>query len=1099
MTKDEFIALIAGGFNTGQENFITGSKIYNAFYMLCDMVFGASGTGRNRGVCNVNTNPGTPEYGDYYMATYNAGNAQVFTSFGLTVQTGELCIFKYTTYWSKLTIGTITGTGGTGTMTAAEIRDALMTLSAFDRLSKSAILHGEGALNYLGEDNFSSMVYTGDIYKGDLFFHSGTSSAFKNGDWAIALADGASTAGIASGSGWLVIAFGKWNAAFSADIDGNVTFEKNIKVKGQAYSEEHAVTIIPTDAIYEEYTPNFDNGNVFRLTSQRNILLKNPTNKKNGSTFLIVIRADALISIAFESDFLELNTISLQPAQTIIISGLISNSQILCDQGKIFGATAVQNAPILDTVVINSADAETGSRGVLITPTFAGGGTPTSYAVKEDSGLFGEWIAYVSGNINYDIQSSNEGTKTLYVKFKNSANEESEAKYDQILLVENEPSLTGIAINNGSASTTIRNVQVYLQGISGLGVKQVRLSNDGTTWGSWVTYLGSPLSHTLTETNGTKTVYLQIKNIAGTQATTYNDTIELTTIGNPDLLSIAINEEATETSSRTIEIVMTIGSGTTPTHYAIQENGGSFGSPIAYEDETISHDIVHSGDGAKTIGLKLLDASSNESTVRSANILLVTEAAALGGISINNGDGETQSKNIQISFNSVTGYGQKEIAVSESEVSLSTWVLHNVNTAYPFTLSTGNGLKTVFAQVRNIAGASATKSDGISLNEITSVILTAFALNGGNTATNQVVPISFTASGNPDKYMISENSDFSGASWQDIASSNNFTLSRTNGLKTVYFKVKNNGLGYESSPMQVSILMQIAVPTVSITSITGTTPNITINSVATNAYKMKVLELDEGAIPNWASVSEVDYNAAKTHTITGSGNRLIHVQVISYGDGTVTDSELFTISLALLNTFKIAFARSNANQIGTTTFYGFDKYTAGSTSKIKNTAGALVGASGSEITLEFNASDGTIGKVSSGATSFTDEFPTSPDNVMYNKLHCSKSSGNAPGYIQLRLFNLNTAHKFNFKFATSTSSAAANVHQPLKFEVTGAGSMVSDTITTVKDNTSEIAEITNVSPNASGEIYIKYFVDRGTPYDFYSYGALCASIIEQYG
>jgi len=1097
MTKDQFIALIEANFNTGQLNFITGNKVYNALYQFCDMVFGSSGTGRYRGVCTVNTNPGTSQYGDFFFASYNATNQQVYSNFGLTVQIGEMCVFRYTTAWSKTVIGTITGTGGTGTMTASEIRDALQTLSGADKLLKSAILHGEGALNYLGEDNFSSMAYSGSIYKGDFFRHSGTSGNFVNGDWAIALADGIDVDEIYTSSSWLVLPMGKWMAAFSADQDGNLTFEKNIIVKGQAYSPETTVTIIPTDAIYEEYTPNFDSGNTFRISSNKNLQIFNPLNKKNGSTFVITIRATAAIEIIFDTDFVDLSSISLQNNQTVIISGIISGGQVLCDQSKIFGSTSVPDPPILESIVINNSDTETSDRNVTITPTFNGGGVPSKYAVKEEGGTFGSWQNY-SGIITYEIQSQYEGTKTLYMKFANSLNEESEIKNGSILLVENEPSLSGISINNGSSSTSVRNVMVYLQGISGLGTKQIRLSNDGSNWGVWVA-LSNPVNHTLTESNGEKTVHLQIKNIAGTQANTYTDTINLSTLGVPDLQSIQINEGDTETAAREISIAVTLGSGTTPSHYAIQENGGTFGAWQEYSSSPLTHEILHSGDGAKTIGLKMKDESDNESSVQSANILLVTEAPTLGSISINNNEASTTSKNVLITFQNVTGLGQKEVAVSESELSLSTWTPHNINGAFQFTLSTGNGLKNVYAKVKNIAGESAVSSDAINLNEPTSVVLSAFSLNGGVSPTsNQNVSISFTASGSPDKYMISESATFVGASWLTISGSNTFTLSRGNGLKTVYFKVKRSSDNVESSPMQTTITMTIASPSIIITSITGTAPNVTVNSSASFAYKMKVVELDEGAIPNWSQVVESDYSAAKAITLTGTGNRVIHVQVINYGDMTASDSEIFTISTSLLNKFNISFGRNNTSQIGETQFYGFSGDVVNNPVtyiNIKNSLGDVVGLTGSEVKMGVYTGGTNVSKQSGKTYLENTAFPNFPEAILDARVYKGFSGGSTPLPWILHLRNLNNDHKYTFRFCATHDNLPSPVNiPPIKFEIVGLTTDF-DTIDTVAGNLSDEAVIENISPN-NGEIMIN-ILTTSTPSYFNLY--VSAMVIEQYG
>ncbi|MBF2707535.1 hypothetical protein [Flavobacterium soyangense] len=74
--------------------------------------------------------------------------------------------------------------------------------------------------------------------------------------------------------------------------------------------------------------------------------------------------------------------------------------------------------------------------------------------------------------------------------------------------------------------------------------------------------------------------------------------------------------------------------------------------------------------------------------------------------------------------------------------------------------------------------------------------LSSIAINSGALLTDATaVNVVMTFLGNPTHYMISESSTFVGASWVGYTSSTvPFTLSSTQGLKTVYVKIKNNNV-----------------------------------------------------------------------------------------------------------------------------------------------------------------------------------------------------------------------------------------------------------------------------------------------------------------
>jgi len=77
----------------------------------------------------------------------------------------------------------------------------------------------------------------------------------------------------------------------------------------------------------------------------------------------------------------------------------------------------------------------------------------------------------------------------------------------------------------------------------------------------------------------------------------------------------------------------------------------------------------------------------------------------------------------------------------------------------------------------------------------TKPIIALFSLNNGKAyVTTLQVPLSNVTIGNPTEFMASESADFIDGNWQPYGPGINFTLSASYGKKTVYFKVRKNGI-----------------------------------------------------------------------------------------------------------------------------------------------------------------------------------------------------------------------------------------------------------------------------------------------------------------
>ena len=139
------------------------------------------------------------------------------------------------------------------------------------------------------------------------------------------------------------------------------------------------------------------------------------------------------------------------------------------------------------------------------------------------------------------------------------------------------------------------------------------------------------------------------------------------------------------------------------------------------------------------------------------------------------------------------------------------WIASSATTA-PFTLSSGYGIKKIYAKIKNEYGESDIVSASISYEEVVTdaLVLNSMSINSGAGSTNSKnVTISMSVTGVPTQYMLSESSSFSGASWLTYSGTSvPFTLSNGNGAKTVYLKLRNANI--TTSVLNATINLQEA-------------------------------------------------------------------------------------------------------------------------------------------------------------------------------------------------------------------------------------------------------------------------------------------------
>lgn len=255
------------------------------------------------------------------------------------------------------------------------------------------------------------------------------------------------------------------------------------------------------------------------------------------------------------------------------------------------------------------------------------------------------------------------------------------------------------------------------------------------------------------------------------------------------LNSISINDGAASTSELAVSAKF-VCSGT-PTHYMLSENpsfsGASwtaFANPAPF--------TLSSGNGSKTVYAKIKDASG-ESSVKSDSIAYAP-AASLSLTSITINDGASSTNNLAVNVKFACSGSPTHYMLSESSTFVgASWVAF-ISPAQ-FTLSAGEGSKTVYAKIKDVSNESSVKNDSIeySVNPpVVELALNSISINNGAASTSALpVSVGFTYTGTPTHYMLSESPSFSGGTWRAFSSPASFTLSSGNGTKTIYAKIKD--------------------------------------------------------------------------------------------------------------------------------------------------------------------------------------------------------------------------------------------------------------------------------------------------------------------
>ena len=327
------------------------------------------------------------------------------------------------------------------------------------------------------------------------------------------------------------------------------------------------------------------------------------------------------------------------------------------------------DAPINGTISIAGGAATTGTTSVSVALTATDNIGVTHYLLKNEnsttpsSGDSG-WVSVGTATTNYSATvshtlSGGDGQKQVYVWFKDAANNISSSFNDTIALSTSDttaPASVAISLNSGAASTTSLTVTAAISGTDAVGVTGYYLSESSSTpsAGSFTTVTSATsfslnVNFNLSSGDGTKTVYVWLRDAAGNISSPANDTITLALSGSGDLIAPVVSSltilEGASVSSRSVTVRMVGTDAVGVTGYFLSESSTtpalSAFTMTGLTETSFTRDavfVLSASAGTKTIYCWLRDgtgdSSGNISTPSAVNTNLLYSNPGEGNFKI---------------------------------------------------------------------------------------------------------------------------------------------------------------------------------------------------------------------------------------------------------------------------------------------------------------------------------------------------------------------------------------------------------------------------------------------------------------------------------
>ena len=391
--------------------------------------------------------------------------------------------------------------------------------------------------------------------------------------------------------------------------------------------------------------------------------------------------------------------------------------------------------------------------------------------------------------------------------------------------VDVDPPSATVVIAGDAAYTNVPDVTVALSATDAYtGVAQMRVRNAGAAWGAWTSYATS-VDTTLSSGDGTKTFEAQFQDGVGNVSSTIDDSIVYDTTPPAGKVLIAADADFANSSSVTLtSIASDASSGVEAARFS--NDGVSWGGWNEYASSAAW--TLVGGEGTRTVYAQYRDGAGNVSNTVSDTIVIET-GPPTGSVVVAGGAAWTTVRGVALTLSATDEVsGVRDMRFSDDGSAWSAWQSYGTSSAW--TLASGDGAKTVFAQFRDGAGnVSETGSDGIGLDGSPPTGTLTIAGDASFTSTSTVtLDVSASDALNGVSQMRFSNDASNWSAWMAYATTADWTVAPGEGPRNVFAQFQD-GLGNVSGSTWDTIHVDSIAPGGTL-AIEGGSP--AINSVA---------------------------------------------------------------------------------------------------------------------------------------------------------------------------------------------------------------------------------------------------------------------------
>ncbi|MDW8286695.1 MAG: hypothetical protein RMJ89_01355 [Flammeovirgaceae bacterium] len=487
------------------------------------------------------------------------------------------------------------------------------------------------------------------------------------------------------------------------------------------------------------------------------------------------------------------------------------------------------------------------------------------------------------------VLAGDDGLKSVIVKFKDAANNESQPVVDNIILDRQPPYDISIIINKGEEITNHPD-RVVLVKVSAKDAVLMQISNDpqfSNLGNRWMGYSNLNITWQLSGDDGEKTVYARFKDEAGNVTEVISDKIKLDR--KPPLEGkVTINEGDKRTNTNLKDVTLTLSA--VGAKEMMLSNDFYFRNASWQPYQTSLPWTLEGGDGLKTVYVKFRDEIGNESKVAYAQIGIDTEAPKGGSISINKGETYCTNVNGYVTLH-LSARDATEMMISNSpNFEKAKWIKYE-HIYQNWILEGDDGEKSVYAKFRDKAGNETIPVMATIILDRQEPVGEDIIINNGEPFTNNKenkVSLELRAEGAVEM-MISNFPHFqSPAKWQPYQERMDWTLIGKDGEKTIYVKYRDKA-GNESAVAKAKILLDTEPPIpihfkINDGATSTENPNVVLDIKARDAKYMMISN-----DPNFTGAVWEDYAEKKNWQLTAKeGLKTVYIK---FKDGAQNVSE----------------------------------------------------------------------------------------------------------------------------------------------------------------------------------------------------------------